>query len=173
MRCEGSFERIANENERIEWDNRQDKEILNVSESPNTETSSGNNARFEDIKMEWIMGKIGEMSKELASKSDLIEMIRQMIREELENYKREMEEMIEKKLKGNSNKTGCDRGNYNEVVKDKRNENLVIVKSRREQDSNVTKKIVQEKVDIKNLAVDITKKETRGLVYIYTKYWDT
>lgn len=65
MRCEGSFERIANENERIEWDNRQDKEILNVSESPNAETSSGNNAIFEDIKMEWIMGKIGEMSKEL------------------------------------------------------------------------------------------------------------
>lgn len=96
-----------------------------------------------------------------------------MIREELENYKREMEEMIEKTLKGNSNKTGCDRRNYNEVVKDKRNENLVIVKPRREQDSNVTKKIVKEKVDIKNLAVDITKKETRGLVYLYTKYWDT
>lgn len=53
-------------------------------------------------------------------------------------------------------------------MKDKSKENLVIIKLRREQDSEVTKKIVKEKVDIKNLAVDITKvkKGSKGSIIL-------
>lgn len=46
-------------------------------------------------------------------------------------------------------------------MKDKRKESLVIVKPRKEQKSDVTKKLVKEKVDIKNLAAGITKIKKR------------
>lgn len=39
----------------------------------------------------------------------------------------------------------------------KKKESILIVKPKKEQESETTKKIVKEKVDIKNLAVGITK----------------
>lgn len=66
-------------------------------------TSSGNSLGYENIKMERVMKKIGEMSSKLACKTDPINLIRQVIREEWDQYKREMQELIESKLKENKN----------------------------------------------------------------------
>lgn len=66
-------------------------------------TSSGNSLGYENIKMEWVMKKMGEMSNKLVCKSDPINLIRRVIREEWDIYKREMQELIESKLKENKN----------------------------------------------------------------------
>lgn len=51
---------------------------------------------------------------------------------------------------------------YSEAVKEKKKESILIVKPKIEQESETTKKMVKEKVDIKNLAVGITKIKKGG-----------
>lgn len=51
---------------------------------------------------------------------------------------------------------------YSKAVKEKKKESILIVKPKTEQESEKTKKMVKEKVDIKNLAVGITKIKKGG-----------
>ncbi|XP_071580811.1 uncharacterized protein, partial [Temnothorax nylanderi] len=55
-----------------------------------------------------------------------------------------------------------------EAVKEKKKENVIIVKPFKQQESETTKKLIKEKVDIKNLAVGITKlrKGSKGTVIL-------
>ncbi|XP_029177728.1 uncharacterized protein LOC114945635 [Nylanderia fulva] len=53
-------------------------------------------------------------------------------------------------------KEGLQR-NYSEAVKNKKKENIIIVQPKREQESETTKKLVKEKIDIKKLEVGISK----------------
>lgn len=57
---------------------------------------------------------------------------------------------------------GSGQRNYSEAVKDNRKESILIVKPKKEQRSETTKQVVKEKVDIKNLAVGITKLRKGG-----------
>jgi len=54
-----------------------------------------------------------------------------------------------------------DQKSYSETVKEKK-ESILIVKPKRKQESKTTKKVVKEKVHIKNLAVGITKLRKGG-----------
>lgn len=51
---------------------------------------------------------------------------------------------------------------YSQAVKDNAKESIIIVKPIREQESEVTKQVVKEKVDIRNMAVGITKLRKGG-----------
>jgi len=58
---------------------------------------------------------------------------------------------------------------YSETVKEKK-ESILIVKPKREQESKTTKKVVKDKVDIKNLAVGIIKlRKGKGSVILGCK----
>lgn len=66
---------------------------------------------------------------------------------------------------------GIGKGSYSQIVQNKGKENvenLVIIKPRRDQDSEINKKIVKEKVDLKNIAVGISKikKGNKGSVIL-------
>lgn len=46
---------------------------------------------------------------------------------------------------------------YNEAIKEKKKESLIIVKSKVQQESEDTKKLIKEKLDIKNMDMGVTK----------------
>lgn len=84
------------------------------------------------------------------------------MREELENFKQEFEEMKRNMQEKTTETAGSERRSYSEAMRDKKGESILIVKPKTEQENENTKKVVKEKVDIKNLAVGITKIKKRG-----------
>lgn len=89
-------------------------------------------------------------------------MIKQIIREKLVTFKQEIKE-----IKGNIQEktteiTRSELRSYSEAVKDKKKECILIVKPKMEQESEVIKKLVKEKVDINNLIVGVTKIKRGG-----------
>lgn len=55
---------------------------------------------------------------------------------------------------------------YSQAVKGSTTESILIVKPKKDQESEVNKQVVKEKVDIKNLAVGITKLRKEGKDFI-------
>lgn len=51
---------------------------------------------------------------------------------------------------------------YSDAVKEKKKENTIIIKPKIQQESEATKKLVKEKIDIKNMAMKITEKRKQG-----------
>lgn len=89
-------------------------------------------------------------------------MFKEIIREELKNMKQEMEELKRMMQEG---ACGPPRGmpnKYSDIVKEKKKENVIIIKPKTQQESEATKKMIKEKVDIKNMEVGITKLRRGG-----------
>lgn len=115
-----------------------------------------------DTKIDWLIKTVREIRDEVACKSEIKTIIKQIIREELENFKKELEDVkrtIQEKI---TEIAENEIKSYSEAVKDKKKESKLIVKPKTEQESEATKKLVKEKVDIKNLAVGITKIKKGG-----------
>lgn len=97
------------------------------------------------------------MKNKVACRNDIKMMIKQIIREEMETLKREFEEIKRNIQERNTEMTENVQRSYSDAVRDNRKESILVVKSKVEQESEATKKLVKEKVDVKKLAVGIIK----------------
>jgi len=104
-----------------------------------------------------------EMKDEIvqACRNKIKTIVKQTIREELVNIKRELEDM-KQNIQGSTAKIArSGQKSYSETVNEKK-ESILIVKPKKEHESKTTKKVVKEKVGIKNLAIGITKLRKGG-----------
>lgn len=161
VKCKGPFERIVIANERsttmkktgASGDNEERTGSSRLIGYIETATNASGNTSKQpnmDAKIDWLIKTVREIRDELACKNELKTMIKQIMREELENFKQEFEEMKRNKEK-TTETAGSERRSYSEAMRDKKGESILIVKSKTEQESENTKKVVKEKVDIKKL----------------------
>ncbi|XP_029673847.1 uncharacterized protein LOC115241989 [Formica exsecta] len=97
-----------------------------------------------DVKIDWLIKIVKEIKDETACKKEIKMMVKEIVREELGNVKQELLEELKRMIQG-------------EVCGEKKKENVIIIKPKIQQESEVTKKLIKEKVDIKNMAMGITK----------------
>ena len=118
-----------------------------------------------DLKIDWIIKTVKEIKNETTCNNEMKTMIKEL-QEELGNVKQELEN-LKKMIQGTvcGSKEGSQRS-YSEAVKEKKKENVIIVKPKMQQESEATKKLIKEKVDIKSMAMGITKlrKGSKGTV---------
>lgn len=71
-------------------------------------------------------------------------------------------------MSSQSGPSGGSYKSYSETAKKKKKENIIIIKPNVQQESEATKKLIKEKVDIKNMAMGITKfrKGSKGTVIL-------
>lgn len=135
-----------------DWDQR---EVLKQAT-----TSRSNNQPNMDTKTDWLVKTVREMKNEVACKNEIKTMIKHIIQEELVSFKKELEEIKLNMHGRNPIVTGSGQS-YSEAIK-KKKESILIVKPKKEQESETTRKIVKKKVNIKDLAVGITKLRKGG-----------
>ncbi|KMQ86605.1 hypothetical protein RF55_14367 [Lasius niger] len=92
---------------------------------------------------------------------------KEMVREELGYIKQEMGDLRRMIQGGACGPSGEAQRSYSEAVKEKK-KNIIIVKPKVQQESEATKNLIKEKVDIKNMAMGITKlkKGSKGTVIL-------
>lgn len=120
-----------------------------------------------DVKIDWLIKIVKEIKDETACKKEIKMMVKEIVREELGNVKQELLEELKRMIQGEvCGSTGGIQRSYSEAVKEKKKENVIIIKPKIQQESEVTKKLIKEKVDIKNMAMGITKlkKGSKGTV---------
>jgi len=87
----------------------------------------------------------------------------------MENIKQELED-LRKMIQGKaSGQVGRFQRSYSDAIKKKKKENIIIIKPKIQQESETTKKLIKKKVDIKNMAMGITKKGSKGTVIMIVK----
>lgn len=109
-----------------------------------------------DAKIDWFVRTMKEVEDEVAYKKEIKMLIKKVVQEEVNSIKQDLEE-LRKMLQGRID--GSDEGmhsEYSEAVK-KRKENIIIIKPKNQQESEITKKEIKDKVDIKNMPMGITK----------------
>lgn len=87
-------------------------------------------------------------------------MIKEVVREEIINIKQELriKEDLRRMIQGGAGgPIGEVQRSYSEATKEKKKENVIIIKPKMQQESEITKKLIKEEVDIKNMAMGITK----------------
>lgn len=119
-------------------------------------------------KIDWLVKNVKEIKDEVACKNEVRVIIKEIIQEELKGMKIEMEE-IKKMIQGGVLGTTREvTRTYSGAVKEKKKETVIIIKPNERQESEATKKKIKEKVDIKNMAVGVTrlKKGSNGAVIL-------
>ncbi|XP_070169411.1 uncharacterized protein PF3D7_1120000-like [Polyergus mexicanus] len=115
-----------------------------------------------DVKIDWLVKVVKEIKDETECKKEIKMMVKEIVREELGNVKQELLEELKRMIQGEvGGSTGRIQRSYSEAVKEKKKENVIIIKPKIQQESEVTKKLIKEKVDIKNMAMGITKLKKR------------
>lgn len=166
VKCEGPFEQIVLEDVKAEMKKTDisRKRMGSIGSTGTTTNASGstNIQANVDTKIDWLIKTVREIRDEVACKSEIKTMIKQLIRDELENFKKELEDVKRSVRVKTTEIAGNEIKSYSEAVIDKKRESILIVKPKTEQESETTKKLVKENVDIKNLAVGITKIKKGG-----------
>ncbi|KMQ92758.1 hypothetical protein RF55_7211 [Lasius niger] len=111
-----------------------------------------------DVKVNLLVKAIKEIKDEMICKNEIKNFMKEILHEEMTNIKRELDE-IKNYIQETISETAKEhpKRKFSEVVQEKKNENVIIIKPRKQQESEATKKVMREKVDIKNLAVGVTK----------------
>lgn len=111
-----------------------------------------------DTKIDWIVRTMRDMKNEMACKREIKMLIKETVQEELKAIKQEMEDLRGVIRGGMQVSAENVRGSfsYSEATR-KKKENIIIIKPKTQQESETTKKIIKEKVDIKNMPMGITK----------------
>lgn len=127
-----------------------------------TSTSSGSSM---DDKINWLVRTVKEMRDVTACKTEVKRMIKEVVREEMGNIKQELQDLRSMIQAGVCGAAGMQRS-YSGAVKEKKKETVIVIKPKIQQESEATKKLIKEKVDIKNMAMGVTKlkKGSRGTV---------
>jgi hypothetical protein len=110
-----------------------------------------------DAKIDWLIKSIKEMKDETACKKEIKMMIKEVVREEMGDIKQELENVRRMIQEGAGGSPGGVQRSYSEAVKEKKKENVIIIKPKIQQESEATKKLIKEKVDIKSMPMGITK----------------
>lgn len=134
-----------------------------------SKTTSMSESSSIEVKIDWIVRTVKEMKNEVACKKEVKMLIKEVVQEELGNIKREWMEDFRRMIQGGANAPlERTQRSYSEAMKEKKNENIIIIKPKMQQESEATKKMIKEKVDIKNMAVGITKlrKGSKGTVIL-------
>lgn len=97
------------------------------------------------------------MKDEITCKSEIKTLIKQIIHKKLWTFKKELNKMKRSIQERTTRMAGSGQRSYCKTVKDKKEESIIIVKPRKKQEGETTKKLVKEKIDIKNLAAGISK----------------
>lgn len=109
-----------------------------------------------DTKIDWLVRTMREIKDEMVCKREIKMLIKEVVQEKMNAIKQEMED-LRKVIRGGKYglaENGYD--SYSDIVK-KKKENIIIIKPKIQQESETTKKIIKEKVDIKNMPMGITK----------------
>lgn len=149
--CPGPFERFSVESEKeMDTPTGSGRVGLRSTESTMSQPTGI------DVKIDWLVRTVREMKDEAAGKREIKMMIKEIVQDEVKIIKQDLEE-LRKMIQGGMNKSAEGVHNsYSEAVK-KKKENIIIVKPKIQQESETTKKVIKEKVDIKKMSVGITK----------------
>lgn len=135
----------------------------NASSSGSKGTSLSGGA---DVKIDWLIKTVREMKNDIACKNEVKSIVKEIVKEEMESVKHEIE-IIKKMLQGGSS-IPINEGirTYSQAAKEKKKEKVIIVKPKVQQESEATKKAIKEMVDIKSMDVGISrlKKCSNGTV---------
>lgn len=121
-----------------------------------------------ELKIDWLVRTVKEMKNEVACKNEVKTIIAEIIREEMDSVKKEIEN-IKTMIKGTDTCLAREtKGSYSGAVKERKKEKVIIIKPNVEQESEATKKTIKEKVDIKNMSVGVSrlKKGSHGTVIL-------
>jgi len=113
-----------------------------------------------DTKIDWLK-TIKKLKEETTCKRQVKMMIKEVVREKIGNIKQELEDlrrMIQGEASGPVERF---QRSYSDAIKEKKKENIIIIKPKIQQESEATKKLIKEKVDIKNMAMGVTKLKKR------------
>lgn len=167
--CAGPFEKFIIESDKeVDMKKISDRNRLGSTGSMGAAATSGsgnkvsdaNGSSIMDAKIDWLIKTIKEIKNETACKNEIKIIIKEVVREELENMKQELED-LRKMIQGKASTISAER-NYSEVVKEKKKENVIIIKPKEQQESEATKNMVKEKIDIKNMPIGISKLRKGG-----------
>ncbi|XP_076292176.1 uncharacterized protein LOC143214708 [Lasioglossum baleicum] len=170
IKCEGPFHQIVIERDRMDGKRTvADRErTVSVGSTGSTGSTSGNTSKQSnmDIKIDWLIKTVKDIKDEITCRSEIKTLIKQIIRVELVSFKQDIVDLKRSiqviTTNNTTNKAENEIKSYSDAAKDKKKESILIVKPKKDQESEATKKLVKEKVDIKNLGVGITKIKKRG-----------
>lgn len=97
-----------------------------------------------------------EIKDEMVCKREIKMLIKEVVQEEMNAIKQEMEDLRRMVRGGMHGSAENGYSSFSDIVK-KKKENIIIIKPKIQQESETTKKIIKEKVDIKNMPMGITK----------------
>lgn len=160
--CPGPFEKFIVESEK-DTDMKKTplltgigRERLGSTGSAGSRGSRANGPMGMDAKIDWLVGTMREMKDEMVYKREIKMLIKEAVQEEITAIKQEMED-LRKMIRGGMHASAEGvHGSYSDIVK-KKKENIIIIKPKVQQESETTKKIIKEKIDIKNMPMGITK----------------
>lgn len=136
----------------------EDMEVADPTEIDCSSMISGNESVSIDTKIDWLVRTVKEIKDEVTCKREIKMLIKEVVQDEVRNIRQDLEElrkMIRGQKKEAAEEVHAGRS-YSEAAK-KRKENIMIIKPMIEQESEITKKVIKEKVDIKNMSMGITK----------------
>lgn len=161
--CPGPFEKFVIENEKkIDLKTRSSRDRLgstgsigSIGKIENKAAGTGGSMGM-DVKIDWLVRTVREMKDEVACKREIKMMIKEVVQEEVKTIKQDLED-LRKAIQGamNGSAEGA-HSSYSEAAK-KKKENIIIIKPKIQQESETTKKVIKEKVDIKKMSMGITK----------------
>lgn len=157
--CEGPFEKIILQSEKngevakalIPTGNSRDR--LGSTESigsSDTRTTGGKGSMDLNSKIDWIVRAVKEMKDEVICRKEIRMLVKEVVQEEVKSIKQDLEDLREMLREGINGSVEGRRSSYSEAVK-KKKENIIIIKPKVQQESETTKKVIKEKVDIKNI----------------------
>lgn len=165
MSCPGPFEKFTVESER-DADMKKTPISTGIGRERlgSTESAGGSGSRAigangtsgMDTKIDWLVRTMREIKDEMVCKREIKMLIKEVVQEELNAIKQEMEDLRRMVRGGMHGPTENGYSSYSDIVK-KKKENIIIIKPKIQQESEITKKIIKEKVDIKNMPMGITK----------------
>ncbi|XP_071573489.1 uncharacterized protein [Temnothorax nylanderi] len=131
-------------------------------------TSSGNKVAAAsgagdiDRKIDWLVKTVKELKDETACRKEIKSMIKEIVREEMGGIKQEIEELRKMLTQGACGPSGGATRKYSDVIKERKEENILIIKPKVQQESEITKKTIKDKIDITKMEIGITKLRKGG-----------
>jgi len=170
--CTGPFEEILIESseetnmnsKKASTDNRDRDRAGSIGSAGSTGTVKASSSAVKtsggassiDFKIDWLIKIVKEIKDETVCKKEVKTVIKEVVREELSNIKQELEDLRKMIREGINRSTESGHSSYSEAVK-KKKENIIIIKPKTQQESETTKEVIKEKVDIRNMSMGITK----------------
>ena len=137
-------------------------ETSSVKERKSSNTEDNQVGSSMDNKIDWLVRTVKELKDETACKKEIKSMIKEIVREEMGGIKQEIEELRKMLMQGAYGPSGGATRKYSDVIKERKEENILIIKPKVQQESEITKKIIKEKIDITKMEIGITKLRKGG-----------